>query len=65
MKVVKYYCDICKKEVENESSFIKIPYPDKTWNICSDKKEICIDCMLKIANFIDKNTVDDKVNINE
>lgn len=60
MKIVKYYCDICKKEVESEEDFIKVPYISKSWNYYEEdneeiiEKEICRDCLESLSNYLDK-----------
>lgn len=60
MKIIKYYCDVCKKEVESEKDFIKIPYINNSWDYFVEdneeilEKEICIECLKNISNYLNK-----------
>lgn len=68
MKIVKYYCDICKKEVESEEDFIKVPYISKSWNYYDNddeeiiEKEICKDCLESLSSYLDKICKNNKDN---
>ena len=66
MKVVKYYCDACKKEVESEKEFVKVPYANKSWNYYNNgeeeiiEKEICRDCLESLSNHLDEMSKNNK-----
>lgn len=48
--MIKYYCDICKKDITNERR-IEI----RTGNdYLERRKEICKDCMTRINTYIDR-----------
>lgn len=65
MKVIKYYCDVCKKEVENEKDLIKIPYIGNSWNYFEEndeeilEKEICIGCLKNVSNHLNEISKND------
>ena len=62
MKVVKYYCDICKKEVESEKDFVRVPYISKSWNYYNNddeeilEKEICINCLESMSEYLGQHS---------
>lgn len=66
MKVVKYYCDVCKKEVESEKDFVKIPYISKPWDYYNNgkeeiiEKEICKICLESLSSYLDKISKNNK-----
>lgn len=66
MKITKYYCDACKKEVESEKDFIKVPCISKSWSYYDDgdeeiiEKEICMDCLESLSNHLDKISKNNK-----
>lgn len=66
MRIVKYYCDACKKEIENEKDFIKVPYRSKSWNYYNNgeeeiiEKEICKDCLESLSNHLDEISKNNK-----
>lgn len=50
--MIKYYCDICKKDMTNER---KITLEIRTGNdYLERRKEICKDCMTRINTYIDR-----------
>lgn len=50
--MIKYYCDICKKDMINER---KITLEIRTGNnYLERRKEICKDCMNRINTYIDR-----------
>lgn len=50
--MIKYYCDICKKDMTNER---KITLEIRTGNDNLERrKEICKDCMSRINTYIDR-----------
>lgn len=50
--MIKYYCDICKRDMTNER---KITLEIRTGNdYLERRKEICKDCMTRISTYIDR-----------
>lgn len=50
--MIKYYCDICKKDMTNER---KIILEIRTGSDYLDRrKEICKDCMIRINTYINR-----------
>lgn len=50
--MIKYYCDICKKDMTYER---KITLEIRTGNDTLERrKEICKDCMTRINTYIDR-----------
>lgn len=60
MKVVKYYCDICNKEVKGDSELYAVDCINDSWNSfvelsrCShlERKDICVECLEKMTKFL-------------
>lgn len=40
MKVVKYYCDMCECEVEEENELYKIPFVKFNWDLYPSKEDL-------------------------
>lgn len=58
MKIIKYYCDICKQEVENEEKLLDMPcLPSKWASLVGEENniiymEICNNCLEDISNYM-------------
>lgn len=60
--MIKYYCDICKKDMTNKR---KITLEIRTGNDeLERRKEICKDCMTRINTYIDRILKNSKDEIN-
>lgn len=56
MMVIKYYCDMCEREVQ-EDELREIPFVDTLWDKeCTKEdlleKEICFNCIERISDYI-------------
>lgn len=50
--MIRYYCDICKKDITNK---LKITLEIRTGNDYLERREeICEDCMTRINTYIDR-----------
>lgn len=55
--MIKYYCDICKKEISNSKLYVTYIAKD---NLKYEKRfECCLGCIEKINNYIKEITKDE------
>ena len=50
MTRIKYYCDICGKEMPNKTMNVAVYHADDV----VDQYDFCMDCLAEIRSFIDK-----------
>lgn len=52
--MIKYYCDICKKEIKGEYDLVIDWIPDEGDEIKNlYKLQLCADCLIKIRDYIE------------
>ena len=56
--VVKYYCDICEREILFRGNFYNLKISKENNSYDSINKDICEDCYSKIINLIKKKNKD-------
>lgn len=53
MRVIKYYCDICKSEVKSEKDLITSPYMiESGGHKILTTREICNECIKEMSRFL-------------